>query len=54
MAFKNQGGSHLAIKGRVHQICTPIRIDSQCCARTKEGWEGEDVCGFQGLEQGMP
>ena len=29
-------------------------MDSQCRAHTLERWKGEDVCGFWGLEQGMP
>ena len=36
MALKDQRRGHLAIEGRVHQTCTPSRVDSQCCTRTQE------------------
>ena len=40
MASKDQGRGYQAIKGRVHQTRTLSRVDSQCCTRTQERWEG--------------
>ena len=46
MASNDQRGGHQVIEGRVHQIRTLSRMNSQCCAHTQERQEGKNVRGF--------
>ena len=43
IASKDQRKGHYPVESRAHKIRTPNRMDSQCCAHTKEGWKSNDV-----------